>query len=312
MVKNGENFLIFLEIDKSYSDNTISTYLNNLKIYKDYIEENRLDEYSIEPINLEHFITYLKENFDYKPKSINTMISSLKSYYNFLLKEKYIDNDPTDLLKSPKIDKKYPTYLTNDELNRALYYGLLTDTNNFAELKRLLLAIDTSKNLGKRDYLLINLLYDSGVRVSELINIRINNIDFENRLIKILGKGDKERVVYFTINTSKILYEYIYDICEVHKYPRKYLFENKSNVVISRFEVYNIIRKYAELAKIEKKVTPHVLRHTIATHLIQNDADVMSVKTILGHSKVSTTEIYTHLDTKDLKRKYDAIKERKK
>ena len=120
MVKNGENFLIFLEIDKSYSDNTISTYLNNLKIYKDYIEENRLDEYSIEPINLEHFITYLKENFDYKPKSINTMISSLKSYYNFLLKEKYIDNDPTDLLKSPKIDKKYPTYLTNDELNRLL------------------------------------------------------------------------------------------------------------------------------------------------------------------------------------------------
>lgn len=294
MVKNGENFLIFLEIDKSYSDNTISTYLNNLKIYKDYIEENRLDEYSIEPINLEHFITYLKENFDYKPKSINTMISSLKSYYNFLLKEKYIDNDPTDLLKSPKIDKKYPTYLTNDELNR------------------LLLAIDTSKNLGKRDYLLINLLYDSGVRVSELINIRINNIDFENRLIKILGKGDKERVVYFTINTSKILYEYIYDICEVHKYPRKYLFENKSNVVISRFEVYNIIRKYVEIAKIEKNVTPHVLRHTIATHLIQNDADVMSVKTILGHSKVSTTEIYTHLDTKDLKRKYDAIKERKK
>ena len=294
MVKNGENFLIFLEIDKSYSDNTISTYLNNLKIYKDYIEENRLDEYSIEPINLEHFITYLKENFDYKPKSINTMISSLKSYYNFLLKEKYIDNDPTDLLKSPKIDKKYPTYITYDELNR------------------LLLAIDTSKNLGKRDYLLINLLYDSGVRVSELINIRINNIDFENRLIKILGKGDKERVVYFTINTSKILYEYIYDICEVHKYPRKYLFENKSNVVISRFEVYNIIRKYAEIAKIEKNVTPHVLRHTIATHLIQNDADVMSVKTILGHSKVSTTEIYTHLDTKDLKRKYDAIKERKK
>ena len=282
MVKNGENFLIFLEIDKSYSDNTISTYLNNLKIYKDYIEENRLDEYSIEPINLEHFITYLKENFDYKPKSINTMISSLKSYYNFLLKEKYIDNDPTDLLKSPKIDKKYPTYITYDELNR------------------LLLAIDTSKNLGKRDYLLINLLYDSGVRVSELINIRINNIDFENRLIKILGKGDKERVVYFTINTSKILYEYIYDICEVHKYPRKYLFENKSNVVISRFEVYNIIRKYAELAKIEKNVTPHVLRHTIATHLIQNDADVMSVKTILGHSKVSTTEIYTHITSEQL------------
>ena len=283
MVKNGENFLIFLEIDKSYSNNTISTYLNNLKIYKDYIEENRLDEYSIEPINLEHFITYLKENFDYKPKSINTMISSLKSYYNFLLKEKYIDNDPTDLLKSPKIDKKYPTYLTNDELNR------------------LLLAIDTSKNLGKRDYLLINLLYDSGVRVSELINIRINNIDFENRLIKILGKGDKERVVYFTINTSKLLYEYIYDICEVHKYPRKYLFENKSNVVISRFEVYNIIRKYAEIAKIEKNVTPHVLRHTIATHLIQNDADVMSVKTILGHSKVSTTEIYTHVDNEQIR-----------
>ena len=294
MVKNGENFIIYLEIDKSYSNNTISTYLNNLKIFKDFIDNNNLDEYLIESVDLEKFITYLKEKYDYKPKSVNTMISSLKCYYNFLLKEKYINNDPSDLLKSPKIDKKYPTYLTIDELNR------------------ILLAIDTSNNLGKRDYLLINLLYDSGVRVSELINIRINNIDFENRLIKIIGKGNKERIVYFTKKTSQLLYEYIYDICEVHKYPRKYLFENKTNVVITRFEVYNIIRKYAELAKIDKNVTPHVLRHTIATHLIQNDADVMSVKTILGHSKVSTTEIYTHLDTKDLKRKYDAIKEREK
>ena len=294
MVKNGENFIIYLEIDKSYSNNTISTYLNNLKIFKDYIDNNNLDDYLIESVDLDKFITFLKDKYDYKPKSINAMISSLKCYYNFLLKEKYINNDPSYLLKSPKIDKKYPTYLTIDELNR------------------ILLAIDTSKNLGKRDYLLINLLYDSGVRVSELINIRINNIDFDNRLIKILGKGNKERIVYFTKKTSKLLYEYIYDICEVHKYPRKFLFENKSNVVISRFEVYNIIRKYAEKAKIEKNVTPHVLRHTIATHLIQNDADVMSVKTILGHSKVSTTEIYTHLDTKDLKRKYDAIKEREK
>ena len=294
MLKNGENFIIYLEIDKSYSNNTISTYLNNLKIFKDFIDNNNLDEYLIESVDLEKFITFLKDKYDYKPKSINTMISSLKCYYNFLLKEKYINNDPSDLLKSPKIDKKYPTYLTIDELNR------------------ILLAIDTSNNLGKRDYLLINLLYDSGVRVSELINIRINNIDFENRLIKIIGKGNKERIVYFTKKTSQLLYEYIYDICEVHKYPRKYLFENKTNVVITRFEVYNIIRKYAELAKIDKNVTPHVLRHTIATHLIQNDADVMSVKTILGHSKVSTTEIYTHLDTKDLKRKYDAIKEREK
>ena len=294
MVKNGENLIIYLEIDKSYSNNTISTYLNNLKIFKEFIDNNNLDEYLIESVDLDKFITFLKDKYDYKPKSINTMISSLKCYYNFLLKEKYINNDPSDLLKSPKIDKKYPTYLTIDELNR------------------ILLAVDTSKNLGKRDYLLINLLYDSGVRVSELINIRINNIDFENRLIKIIGKGNKERIVYFTKKTSQLLYEYIFDICEVHKYPRKYLFENKTNVVITRFEVYNIIRKYAELAKIDKNVTPHVLRHTIATHLIQNDADVMSVKTILGHSKVSTTEIYTHLDTKDLKRKYDAIKERDK
>ena len=293
MVKNYENYIIYLEIDKTYSNNTILTYLNNLKVFKNYLLSNELDEYLIEIVDLEKFIIYLKEKYNYKPKSINTMISSLKSYYNFLLKEKYIDNDPTDLLNSPKIEKKYPIYLTNDEFNR------------------LLLSIDTSKNIGKRNYLLINLLYDSGVRVSELINIKINNIDFDNRLIKILGKGNKERIVYFTKNTSKLLYEYIYDICEIHKYPRKFLFESKTNVVLSRFEVYNIITKYAKKANIEKKVTPHVLRHTIATHLIQNDADVMSVKTILGHSKVSTTEIYTHLDTKDLKRKYDEIKERK-
>ena len=160
--------------------------------------------------------------------------------------------------------------------------------------------------------MLINLLYDSGVRVSELINIKLNNIDFENILIKIIGKRNRERIVYFTENTSKLIYEYLYDICEVHKNPRKYLFEIKSNVVISRVEVYNIIVKYAEIAKINKKVSPHTLRHTIATHMIKNDADVLSVKTILGHSKISTTEIYTHLNIKDLKEKYDAIKERKK
>lgn len=293
MVKFGKNLIVYLQIDKSYSKNTISSYLYNLKIFKDYIINNNLDELNVEYIDLEHFITFLKQNLDYKAKSINTMISSLKCYYTFLLKENYIKHDPAALLKSPKIEKKFPTYLTMDEINK------------------ILLAIDTSKKIGKRDYLLINLLYDTGVRVSELINIKINNIDFENRMIKILGKGDKERIVFFTISTSKLLYEYIFDICEVHKYPRKYLFEMKSNVVLSRFEVYNIITKYAEAAKIDKKVTPHVLRHSIATHLIQNDADIMSVKTILGHSKVSTTEIYTHLDTKDLKKKYDAIKERK-
>ena len=247
----------------------------------------------MEPKDLDNFLSILKSKFDYKPKSINTMISSLKCYYLFLVKEKEIKNNPTVLIKSPKIEKKLPDFLTYDEL------------------KRLLLAINTSTNIGKRDYMLINLLYDSGVRVSELINIKLNNIDFENRLIKILGKRNKERIVYFTENTSKLIYEYIYDICEVHKKPRKFLFESKTNIVISRVEVYNIIVKYAELAKINKKVTPHTLRHTIATHMIKNDADVLSVKTILGHSKISTTEIYTHLNTKDLKAKYDAIKERK-
>ena len=144
------------------------------------------------------------------------------------------------------------------------------------------------------------------------LNEKTSKLLGEIKEVTLSEERNRERIVYFTENTSKLIYEYLYDICEVHKNPRKYLFETKSNVVISRVEVYNIIVKYAKLAKINKKVTPHTLRHTIATHMIKNDADVLSVKTILGHSKVSTTEIYTHLNVKDLKEKYDAIKERKK
>ena len=220
------------------------------------------------------------------------MISTLKCYYKFLYIEKYIDANPSSLLKTPKIEKTLPNYLTYEEIQSIFY------------------AIDTSNDIGKRDYLLLMMLYDTGVRVSELLDIKINNIDFSNKSIKILGKGNKERIVYFTNDTLKLLNDYIYYVYNKFDEKNNYLFSKKKGMVLSRVEVYNIISKYSEDAGITKKVSPHTFRHSLATHLLQNEADILSVKTILGHAKVSTTQIYTHLNKKDLKAKYDAIKER--
>ena len=174
----------------------------------------------------------------------------------------------------------------------------------YEEAEKLFLAVDTSTDLGKRDYLLLMLLYDTGVRVSELLDIKINNIDFVNKSIKILGKGNKERIVYFTNDTLNLLKEYIYYIYNKFEERNNFLFSNKKGLVLTRVEVYNIISKYSERAGINKKVSPHTFRHSLATHLLQNDADILSVKTILGHSKVSTTQIYTHITNEELKQNY--------
>ncbi len=289
-----KEFEIYLKIDKSYSENTIISYLSHLRHFNNYCKKNLINVLNVEYNDLTNFLKYLKGDLNYKSKTINSYISCLKNYYKFLVLEKYIDNNPCSLLDSPKIEKKLPVYLTEVEL--------ITVIN----------SIDRTSNLGKRDYLIFALLYDTGVRVSELININLNNIDFSNKCIKILGKGNKERLVYFTDITLNLLTEYIYKILNINEIKFNYLFSKKNGKILSRFEVYNIINKYCKNAGINKNVTPHTIRHTFATHMIQNDADIMSVKTILGHSNISTTQLYTHLNNKDLKNKYDLIMERKR
>lgn len=288
-----EEFTIYLTIDKSYSKNTISSYLININGFFRYCNTKNIDILNVEYIDILNYLSFLKDNKKYMPKSINTIISCLKSYYAFLLEEKYIINNPTSLLKSPKMDKKFPIYLSFDEIKKIFY------------------SIDTSNDLGKRNYLIFLLLYDTGVRVSELLDIKLNNIDYESKSIKIVGKGSKERIVYFTKDTLDLLLYYIKNIYDKFEIKSNFLFSNKKGIVLSRNEVYNIIVKCSRDAGIAKHVTPHIIRHSFATHMIQNDADIMSVKTILGHSNVSTTQIYTHLNKKDLKRKYDELKERK-
>lgn len=288
-----DEFKIYLQIDKSYSENTIRSYLYNLSVFNRYLEKNNIYILDVEYIDISNFLKNLKIDENYSIKSINSYISSLKAFYTFLLKEHYINNNPTSLLKSPKIKERFPVYLTKEELDLIIS------------------SINTKTHIGQRDFLLYKLLYDTGVRVSELINIKINDIDIENRIIKILGKGNKERIVLFTESTKKYLLEYINNYVNKINTNIHYLFTKSNGKPINRVEVYNIIRKYAEKVNINKKITPHVIRHTFATHMIQNDADVLTVKTILGHSKLSTTQLYTHLNKKDLKNKYDSIKERK-
>lgn len=290
---NIDEFKIFLRIDKSFSQNTISTYLSCLDTFFKYCNTNNLEVSEVDYTDLINYLEYVKKTLNYKSKTLNLHIASIKCLFTYLINDNYIDYNPTKLLKSPKIEKKLPEYLNNEDVDLIIN------------------SIDSSNNLGKRNLLLFMLLYDTGIRVSELLSIKLNNIDYLNKTIKILGKGNKERIVFFTNFTLNILNEYIYNVHIKFENRSNFLFSNKNGIVISRNEVYNIIVRLCKNANINKRVSPHTLRHTFATHMLQNDADILSVKTILGHSKISTTQIYTHLNKKDLKNKYDAIKERK-
>lgn len=271
---NVDEFLLYLKNEKGFSDYTIRNYGIDLDNFYDFVNKRKID--------IDLIRKYLKNLYDknYKNRTISRKVSSLKSYFKYLESEGIIDDNPMSLISNPKIEKTLPNYL------------------NYSDLEKLLSYPDISKKNGLRDALILEMLYSSGCRVSELSNIKIKDINFKERKIIILGKGNKERYVYYGSICEKLLNRYI------DKETHEYLFTNKHGNKLNERMIRKIVDENARRAGLEIHVTPHTLRHTYATHLLNDGADLKSVGDLLGHENLSTTQIYTHISNERLRQVY--------
>ena len=277
----------YLQIEKSLSKNTIDGYCRDIKKLNNFFNGND-DKKKIEEVNYQDFQNYLSYLNDLKinARSQSRVISSMRSFFKFLILEKIIKENPTELLENPKIGKKLPEFLTIEEIE------LLVN------------QIDRSKKEGERNLAIIEVLYGCGLRVTELIELKISEIYWEDGFIRIIGKGNKERLVPLGKIASKHLKIYLNEI-RVHQKVKDlfvdHVFINKDGSKISRVMIFKIVKKLTEKAGIQKNISPHSLRHSFATHLVEGGADLRSVQEMLGHQSITTTEVYTHLDKNYLK-----------
>lgn len=274
-----DKFLNYLKYEKNFSDHTIINYKIDLEEFYKYLDNKTTNE-----IDINNIREYLKElyNKKYSPSSISRKVSSLKSYFKYLESENKIKENPMTLISNPKKEKKLPTFL------------------NYNDLEKLLNAPDKESEEGIRNSLIIELLYSTGIRVSELVNIEIKNINFEEHKILVLGKGNKERYVYYGSECTKKIEDYL----KVRNAKTNYLLVNKHGNKLNERTVRKTIEEEAKKAGLTVHVTPHTLRHTYATHMLNEGADLKSVGDLLGHENLSTTQIYTHVSNERLRSVY--------
>ncbi len=272
-----DKFLFFLKVELNYSELTIKSYQLDLTDFFGYIESKKINYLTITNHDVREYLKYL-DSCNLKNSTISRRISTLRTFYNYLVDENIVENNVFHNVKNPKLEKKLPNYL------------------NYNEMEELLESIDISTTEGLEKRLLIEMFYSTGCRVSEMINVKISDIDFTNKTIRIMGKGSKERIVYFGDYASKYLDNYLSKVkCD------KYLFTNKKGEKLTINEVEQIVKDIMKHISIKTHVTPHTLRHTFATHLLNNGADIKTVQELLGHANLSTTGIYTHVSSDRLK-----------
>ncbi|PWN66951.1 site-specific tyrosine recombinase XerD [Chryseobacterium phosphatilyticum] len=282
-----KDFEIFLRFERNFSDNTLDAYVRDIKKLKDYAEEDlaNVGPDSIGYENLQEYIFNLSKQ-KFSERSQARWISSIKAFFKFLLEDEFREDNPAALLEGPKL---------------GLY---LPDTLSLPDINRIIAAIEINTDLGKRNHCIIEVLYGCGLRVSELIDLKISNINFKEQYIKIHGKGNKTRFVPLADYTAEMLESYIKEVRSKGKINKKYedtLFLNSRGTSMSRVIVFLIIKELTDKAGVNKKISPHTFRHSFATHLLQNGADLRYIQEMLGHSSITTTEIYTHLKTEELR-----------
>ena len=277
-----QGFKSYLKLEKSLSENSIEAYLHDIEKLTQFLEYKK---HSLTPkeIQLKHFQDFLKwvNELGMNARTQARIISGIKSFYKYLLLENLINDDPTTLLESPRIGRKLPDTLSIDDINK------------------LINAIDLSKPEGERNKAMLETLYSSGLRVSELVNLKISNLFFNDGFIKVIGKGDKERLVPIgsvAVKCINIYKDNVRSHIEIKKGSEDFLFLNKRGANLTRVMVFIIIKQLAKKINLKKKVSPHTFRHSFATHLIEGGADLRAVQEMLGHESITTTEIYTHLD----------------
>ena len=280
------DFQLFLKIERGLSQNTIDSYTRDLKKLTSFLDENEiiLSPIAIDEEIIQQFIYDVAKKIN--PKSQARIISGLRSFFDYLIFEDYRKNNPTDLIEAPKIGRKLPDTLSEEEINK------------------LIAAIDLSHPQGERNRTILETMYSCGLRVSELITIKISDLFFDEGFIRVIGKGNKQRFVPIHYKAQKYILSYIKDI-RIHINPIKgfedTIFLNRRGKGLTRQMVFVILKDLAIKINLKKKISPHTLRHSFATHLLKNGADLRAIQQMLGHESITTTEIYVHLDKSYLK-----------
>jgi integrase/recombinase XerD len=281
-------FKQYLTLERALSINTIEAYINDVKKLHNYLEIKGVD---INPIHLDYtflneFVTYIA-SLELSEYTQTRIISGIKAYYKYFLYERYIQSDPSELLEAPKLGRKLP------------------DVLSVAEIDTILNSFDLSKPDQYRNKTIIELLYSSGLRVSELVELKLSNILIDIGFLKIIGKGNKERLVPIGTEALSYLQNYIQlyraEIKKIKSEYQNHVFINNRGESLTRVMIFLMIKKVVKQAGINKNISPHTFRHSFATHLVENGADLRVVQELLGHQSITTTEIYTHLDREYLK-----------
>ena len=277
------NFCNYLLIEKKYSSNTIESYKRDLTKFFTFLNKDNLD---IAKDDIHRYLKYLSEEH-MNEKSISRNISCLKSFYKFLLIEKEIKENPMDEIEIPKLRKSLPKSLTEEEIN-------------------LLLEIPLVDDFSYRNKAMLELLYATGMRVSELINLTLLDIDLDSAIVRTIGKGSKERIIPIGDYALHYVKKYIYDCRNnmLKKEINNYLFLNNNGKKMTRQGFFKILKKRQQEVGIKKELSPHTLRHSFATHLLNHGADLRSIQELLGHSDIGTTQIYTYVSNEHLKENY--------
>ena len=286
-MKYIDKYLEYLKAIRKYSDKTILSYKDDLIEYQEFLCNNFTNMLEVKKETINKYLKYLYER-DLNKNSICRKLSSIRGLYNYLIREEIIIDNPLNFVTNPKKEKYLPKFLNNSDMDK------------------LFSICEDNTPVEQRDSLIIELLYATGLRVSELVNIKIKDINTKERVIKVLGKGSKERIVIYNNHTSEALKKYLNDgYNDFNKKNTGYLILNKNGDKLSDRYIRNIIDKKIRKAGINTKISPHTLRHTFATDMLEQGADLVTVKELLGHESLNTTSIYTHITNEQIKKTYN-------
>ena len=286
-VKELNSYLDYLKYQKNYSDYTVESYKDDILEYFDFLEREVLNFKEVEYSDIRFFLMYLKDEKKDDNSSINRKLSSLRGFYKYLANEKIVKTNIFSLVNGPKRSKKLPRYF------------------EYNELEELFDVPDKNTPIGQRDLLLLEMLYATGVRVGELISIKVKDIDLGRRNIIILGKGNKERFVTYGEYCEEALKNYLKDgYLKLNVNQSEYLFINQKGGNLTERGVRYILDQLIQKTSIHKKISPHMIRHSFATHLLNQGCDLLTVQKLLGHESIKATQIYTHVTTDRLKEVY--------
>jgi len=283
MEKYIEKFIRYLEIEKNYSKHTVVNYTLDLEDFKKFLAETPLEK--VDYLTLRKYLATLKEK-NLGTRTVNRRLSALRSFFRFLTRESYLKTNPILILSSPKLEKHLPSFMTEEEVVKLIEAAFPKDEKD---------------ELGLRDRAILETFYSTGLRISELVGLSADDVDFISGILKIMGKGKKERIVPIGEAAIQAMRKYL----EIRKKQNNAIFLNKNGRRITTRGVRGIVEKYLRLANIKHGVSPHTLRHSFATHLLNRGADLRTVQELLGHANLSSTQIYTHLTTERLKSVYD-------